>query len=146
MRERPISARVVVLIDPADWCVKPVTDLGFSEFAKVGPARYCSPRRTMSCYSRSEGSKCVSVTWRATSARPYAWSRMSSSAVSHISGSRGRAVQVAPIKPPLKAPRTQLLELQYDELLSSLAFKFNLRRYTAVTSTRAPCSTPAPSW
>jgi hypothetical protein len=38
-------------------------------------------------------------------------------------------VQVAPIKPTLKAPGTKLLELQYDELLSSCAFNLNLRRY-----------------
>ena len=29
----------------------------------------------------------------------------------------------------LKAPGTKRLELKYDELLSSFAFKFNLRRY-----------------
>ena len=42
----------------------------------------------------------------------------------------GRAVQVDPIKPTLKAPGTKRLKLKYDELLSSFAFKFNLRRYT----------------
>ena len=44
----------------------------------------------------------------------------------------GRAVQVDPIKPALKAPGTKRLKLKYDELLSNLAFKFNLRRYTLV--------------
>jgi hypothetical protein len=39
-------------------------------------------------------------------------------------------VQVAPIKPTLKAPETQRLKRKYDKLLSSLAFRFNLRRYT----------------
>jgi hypothetical protein len=38
-------------------------------------------------------------------------------------------VQVDPIKPKLKAPGTKRLKLEYDELLSSFAFKFNLRRY-----------------
>jgi len=39
-------------------------------------------------------------------------------------------VQVDPIKPALEAPRSKRLTLEYDELLSSFAFKFNLRRYT----------------
>jgi hypothetical protein len=30
----------------------------------------------------------------------------------------------------LKAPGTKRLKLKYDELLSKVAFKFNLRRYT----------------
>ena len=40
----------------------------------------------------------------------------------------GRAAQVDPIKPTLKAPGTQGLKLKYDEVVSNLAFKFNLRR------------------
>jgi len=39
-------------------------------------------------------------------------------------------VQVDPIKPTLIAPMTKRLKLKYDELLSNIAFKFNLRRYT----------------
>jgi hypothetical protein len=39
-------------------------------------------------------------------------------------------MQVAPIKPTLKAPGTTRLKLKYYEVLSSFAFKFNLRRYT----------------
>jgi len=43
----------------------------------------------------------------------------------------GRAVQVDPIKPKLKAPANKRFKLKYDELVSSFfAFKFNLRRYT----------------
>jgi len=42
---------------------------------------------------------------------------------------QGRAVQVDPIKPALKAPRTKRLELIYDGALPNFAFKFNLRRY-----------------
>jgi hypothetical protein len=43
----------------------------------------------------------------------------------------GRPVhQVEPIKPLLKAPGRVLLKLRYDELLSSLAFKFNLHHYS----------------
>jgi hypothetical protein len=38
-------------------------------------------------------------------------------------------MQVDPIKAMLKAPGTKLLKLEYDELLSSFAFKFSLRRY-----------------
>ena len=41
----------------------------------------------------------------------------------------GRAVQVDPIKPTLKAPGTTRLKLQYDGPLSKFAFKFNLRQY-----------------
>jgi hypothetical protein len=40
----------------------------------------------------------------------------------------GRAVQVDPIKPTLKAPGTKRLKLKDDRLLSSFAFKFELRR------------------
>ena len=39
-------------------------------------------------------------------------------------------MQVEPIKPVLKAPGTKRLKLKYDELFSSFAFNFNLRRYT----------------
>ena len=39
-------------------------------------------------------------------------------------------MQVDPIKPTLKAPGTKRLKLKCDILLSTSAFKFNLRRYT----------------
>ena len=42
---------------------------------------------------------------------------------------QGRAVQIDPIKPTLKVPGTKLLKLEYDEPLSNLAFKINVRRY-----------------
>jgi len=38
-------------------------------------------------------------------------------------------VQVARIKPTLKAPETKRLKLTYDTLLSNFAFNFKLRRY-----------------
>jgi len=41
-------------------------------------------------------------------------------------------VQVDPIKPKLKPPGTKRLTLKCDILLSTTAFKFNLRRYTPV--------------
>jgi hypothetical protein len=44
----------------------------------------------------------------------------------------GKAVQVDPFKPTLKAPGIKLLKLKYDKPLSDVAFKFNLRRYTLV--------------
>jgi len=44
----------------------------------------------------------------------------------------GRRVQVDPIKPTFKAPGAKRLKLQYDKLLSSFAFKFNLRCYSLV--------------
>ena len=39
-------------------------------------------------------------------------------------------MQVDPIKPVLKAPGSMLLKLRCDGPLSSVAFNFNLRRYT----------------
>jgi hypothetical protein len=39
-------------------------------------------------------------------------------------------VQVDPITPTLKAPGTKHLNLNCDILLSTLAFKFNLRHYS----------------
>jgi len=42
----------------------------------------------------------------------------------------GRAVQVDPIKPTLKAPGSERLILKYDQLLSTFAFKSNSRHYT----------------
>ena len=42
-------------------------------------------------------------------------------------------MQVDPIKPKLKAPRIKRLKLQYDEPLSKIAFKFNLRHYTSAS-------------
>jgi len=44
---------------------------------------------------------------------------------------RGKAVQVDPIKPVLKAPGSVLLKLRCDKLLSTFAFKLKLRRYNA---------------
>jgi hypothetical protein len=38
-------------------------------------------------------------------------------------------VQFDPIKPKLKPPGTKRLKLKCDVLLSTSAFKFNLRRY-----------------
>ena len=39
-------------------------------------------------------------------------------------------MQVDPMKPKLKPPGTKRLRLKCDILLSTSAFKFNLRRYT----------------
>jgi hypothetical protein len=47
------------------------------------------------------------------------------------------AVQFDPIKTQLKVPRLSVLKLQYDELHSNFAFKFNLRRYTQDADTHA---------
>ena len=49
-----------------------------------------------------------------------------------MAGVQGRAVQVAPIKPTPKAPGTNRLKLNPDELLLKFAFKFSLRRYIKV--------------
>jgi len=43
---------------------------------------------------------------------------------------RGRALQVDPIKPTLKAPGTKRFRLSCNKLLSNVVFKFNLRRYS----------------
>ena len=45
----------------------------------------------------------------------------------------GKAVQVDPMKPKLTPPGTQRLKLMCDMLLSTSAFKFNLRRYRTGT-------------
>jgi len=52
-------------------------------------------------------------------------------------------VQVEPIKSKLNAPGTKRLKLKYDIMLSSFAFSFNLRRYTA---TGAAAAAAAGSW
>ena len=44
-------------------------------------------------------------------------------------GGQGRAVQVDPINATLRAPGTERLKLNYEELLSNFGFKFKLRRY-----------------
>jgi len=46
-------------------------------------------------------------------------------------------VQVDPLKPTLKAPGTKRLKVEFDELLSSFAFNFNLRRYNEEEETPA---------
>jgi hypothetical protein len=47
-------------------------------------------------------------------------------------GRLGRAVQVASMKPTLKAPGIHFLTLKYDESLSTFAFNFKFRRYSLV--------------
>ena len=49
---------------------------------------------------------------------------------------QGRAAQVVPIKPTLKAPRPTLLKLRRDGSLSNFAFNLNLRHYN-----QAACAT-----
>jgi hypothetical protein len=50
----------------------------------------------------------------------------------------GRAVQVDPIKPKLKPPGAKRLKLECVVLVSTSAFKFNLRRYISVMRGDAP--------
>ena len=45
-------------------------------------------------------------------------------------GRQGRAVQVDPIIPMLKAPESKRLNLKHVQLLSNVAVIFNLHRYT----------------
>ena len=47
-------------------------------------------------------------------------------------GDTGKAVQVEPMKPLLKAPGAKRLKPKCDKLLSSFAFNFNLRPYNVV--------------
>jgi len=47
------------------------------------------------------------------------------------------AVQVDPMKATLKAPGTKRLKLEFDALLSSFAYKFNLRHYIEIASDAA---------
>jgi hypothetical protein len=56
---------------------------------------------------------------------------------------QGRAVQVDPIKPTLKAYGTKRLTLKSDEPLSNVAFKFNLRRYSKGCQQRSSDMTSA---
>ena len=51
---------------------------------------------------------------------------------------RGREVQVHPIKSNLKPPGTKRLKLKCDILLSTYAFKLNLRLYTVVPPSPPP--------
>ena len=44
----------------------------------------------------------------------------------------GAVRRVDPFKPTLKAPGSKHLKVEHENLLSSFAFKFNLRRYSAV--------------
>ena len=55
-------------------------------------------------------------------------------------GAAGGALQVDPIKLTLKAPGSERLKLKYDEPLSNVAFKFNLRRCTLVGLLRRACA------
>jgi hypothetical protein len=56
----------------------------------------------------------------------------------------GRAVQVDPIKPTVKAHGIKRLKLQCGELLSSRAFSFNLRRYNLAAAATAIAAAAAP--
>jgi hypothetical protein len=47
-------------------------------------------------------------------------------------------VQVVPVKPTLKPLEIKRLKLYTDELVSSFAFKFNLRRYTVGVAALSP--------
>jgi hypothetical protein len=57
----------------------------------------------------------------------------------------GRAVQVDPMKPKLKPPGTERLKLKCVILLSTSAFKFDLRRYSSGAATATWCSAILPS-
>jgi hypothetical protein len=48
----------------------------------------------------------------------------------------GKAVQLEPMIPVLKPPGIERLKPEYDELLSKIAFNFNLRRYILRSAAR----------
>ena len=50
-------------------------------------------------------------------------------------------MQIDPIKPTVKAPGTKRWNLKSDEVLSSFAFKFNLRRCTQGRISFCECAT-----
>jgi len=50
-----------------------------------------------------------------------------------VCGDRGRAMQVDPIEPQLRPPGSQRLKVNCDVLLSTSAFKLNLRCYIVAT-------------
>ena len=50
-------------------------------------------------------------------------------------------MQVDPIKPILKAPKAERLKQCFDQLLSNLAFKLDLRRYSEAARILAPGGT-----
>jgi len=54
----------------------------------------------------------------------------------------GKAVQVDPIEPTLRAPGSKRSKLNEDTLLSSLAFKFKLGRYSLARD----CGDMVPNW
>jgi len=54
----------------------------------------------------------------------------------HRGCGHGRAVQVVPMNPILKPPGPKHLKLQYDIVLPTFAFKFNLRRFTTAERLR----------
>jgi len=50
---------------------------------------------------------------------------------------QGRPVQVDPVKPTLKGPRTKRLKLRFYGPVSNFAFKFKLRRYIKAPRVKA---------
>ena len=88
----------------------------------------------------------AATAYAATSARAYAAASAVPAAAAApntataAAARRGKAVQVDPIKPTLKAPATKRLKLKYDNLRSNFAFHFNLRRYAARACLPAPPS------
>jgi len=48
-------------------------------------------------------------------------------------------VQVDPVNPTFKAPETNRLKLEFDGLLSTFAFNFNLRHYHMIHTVLMQC-------
>jgi len=62
-----------------------------------------------------------------------------------VAGALGEAVQVDPMESMLKPPGIKRLKLSSDELLSSFAFNFNLRRSTWGCPSATPCGRTSPA-
>jgi len=90
------------------------------------------------------GFKLRLLTWRALSIGPYPAGLMSLNPLKTVDDmatkfSLGGAVHVDSMKPTLKAPGTKRLKQKKYKLLSSFAFKFNVRRYTLASASGLRC-------
>ena len=110
---------------------------------EVGPGGLCSPRhhslsdpRVLRKVPTYDVASIIRLTLRGGRGRPERGARHRAGQLARRRRRRrprtglGRAVQVDPIKPMLKPPGTKRLKLNCDVLLSTSAFKINLRRYT----------------
>jgi len=82
------------------------------------------------------GFKVRLMTWRGLSISPYMADAAYANIVEGLASAIGRAVQIDPIKPALKAPGSERLKLKYEELDSNSTC-------AATYWHRAPCDATA---